>query len=438
MLKQLDHPFGNSTHPNFFFKIDEERVLMHQKSVDITFYIVVLCMNTLLCLLTQAHFFPFGAQCLFPLHISNRFSVSVPTRKRQASTDDRTDSSKKRHLDSERTPRNVSPKIRVKEKASLVGSKPSNESQAKPAAKTAKPDTALGDSGRASGVHCPKPLETENEKHQSRGKSEKDHHAKDVCKESKERFKEKDKGQSLIESDKEASKEKDKGTVKTKQKETKPASKDSDSKSFENMKELKKKDEQKSPVVKVKETTEKVKGSKKAENGLGEKEGSAKKEATVKASLKKGSGKKITEKKDLGKKEKVVKLATSNKDQGSSVKEKARPVLVRKKQVVGLKKGQIEKSEVKEREVYSSREASNNKHGDKGVFGGKGSNRVSEKHHKEDSDERKNRSGNKKDVPERSKRSKVNSESPKGRKPAEASKMEQMEQMDQQKENEVC
>ncbi|KAJ7372913.1 YTH domain-containing protein 1 [Desmophyllum pertusum] len=250
----------------------------------------------------------------FAAELDTQAKTSAPSRKRKAGSDDKSDASKKRHVDS--------PKSQAKENNSSSGqsSKSLSQIQTKPNNKTAKTVPSAD-------VDSPKTGDVEKEKVQTKEKEEKERgHRKDVCKESKVKPKEKAQAVSQLESEN-ASKEKGKDPLKNKQKDLKCPKNDNNSKPSD--KELKKKEEQKSTATETKEVLEKEKEAANTGENLSKKTASPKGKETLK-DVKKDNSKKETGKKEI-KKDIAKKAVESNKGQGKQTKEKVKPVPGEKK-----------------------------------------------------------------------------------------------------------
>lgn len=273
------------------------------------------------------------------------FLCSVPSRKRRANTDDKADTSKKRHLDS--------PKIQTKENNSSSPQTMKISSQTP--TKNSKASKTI-----ASGLESPKTGESDKEKLPVKEKEEKQRPRKDAPKEIKVKLKEKDKAAGQLENEnpsKEKGKEKD--TTKNKQKDMKGSKTEGDSKTGD--KETKKKEEQNAATTETKGVAEKETEMKKNDN-LSKRVMSSKAKGASKVVKREGPKKEVVKKE--AKKENVKKAAESNKGQSKVSKEKVKAVSEEKKASTASPAKKVAKqsvhstpSETKSRKV---REPSNN------------------------------------------------------------------------------
>ncbi|XP_022787024.1 YTH domain-containing protein 1-like isoform X2 [Stylophora pistillata] len=242
----------------------------------------------------------------FAAELDTPAKTSVPSRKRRATSGDKSDVSKKRHLDS--------PKLQTKENnsTSLQTLKISSQTLTK----NSKASKTI-----ASGSESPKTGDSDKVKLPMKEKEEKQRPRKDVPKESKVKLKEKDKTTGQLEnenSSKEKGKEKD--TTKNKQKDMKGSKNEGDSKTGDQ--EIKKKEEQNAAISETKEIVEKEKEMKKSEN-LTKKLMSSKAKDASKFVKKEGPRKEAGKKE--AKKDIVKKTAENNKGQSKVSKEKVKP-----------------------------------------------------------------------------------------------------------------
>lgn len=281
----------------------------------------------------------------FAAELDTPAKTSVPSRKRRANTDDKADTSKKRHLDS--------PKIQTKENNSSSPQTMKISSQTP--TKNSKASKTI-----ASGLESPKTGESDKEKLPVKEKEEKQRPRKDAPKEIKVKLKEKDKAAGQLENEnpsKEKGKEKD--TTKNKQKDMKGSKTEGDSKTGD--KETKKKEEQNAATTETKGVAEKETEMKKNDN-LSKRVMSSKAKGASKVVKREGPKKEVVKKE--AKKENVKKAAESNKGLGKVSKEKVKAVSEEKKASTASPAKKVAKqsvhstpSETKSRKV---REPSNN------------------------------------------------------------------------------